>query len=182
MLHQYNPYVQRFKQTLNMIQDHEIMDYELNIHTNGNIDHRRYNKPTGHGQEEIAAFIPGNENDNDFTDKRSIRVRFRGGPLWNISDCHKSYDGLHYVLFHPLGQDGWSPGSIPLLPLPHQYRRSHQNEVSSHNEAIDHDAPHHENEINDEDGNEHRVSVRTHRQRRLYVTSKEYAAYFMHDS
>jgi hypothetical protein len=107
MLHSCNPFVHQFKQVVNMIEDHEIAQYQLHISTDGRMDYRQYNRPTGNATHEVAAFIPGSEQDTNITNSRSIQIHFRGGPLQYISDCHKSYkNAFHFVLFHPEGQDG----------------------------------------------------------------------------
>jgi len=62
MLHQVNPFVQRFRQVIDMINDNErLIEYQITINTDGSVDHRRYNRPTGHGQDELAGYIPGDE-------------------------------------------------------------------------------------------------------------------------
>ncbi|KAF8142055.1 hypothetical protein EV363DRAFT_1149524, partial [Boletus edulis] len=59
-------------------------------------DQRRYNLPT---VSEIAAVIPG--DGTQATDSRNIILHRRNGPLQRISDGHRSYCCLHYVLFFP---------------------------------------------------------------------------------
>ncbi|KAG2112888.1 hypothetical protein DEU56DRAFT_713134, partial [Suillus clintonianus] len=65
-------------------------------------DRRRYNLPT---VDEIAAVIPGDEAES--TGSRDIVLHRREGPLQRISDGHRSYACLHYVLLFPYGEDGW---------------------------------------------------------------------------
>ena len=65
-------------------------------------DQRRYNLPT---VGEIAAVIPG--DGSQATDSRDIVLHRRNGPLQRISEGHRSYACLHYVLFFPYGEDGW---------------------------------------------------------------------------
>jgi len=65
-------------------------------------DHRRYNLPT---VSEIAAVIP--RDGAHATESRDIVLHRRSGPLHRISDGHRSYACLHYVLFFPYGEDGW---------------------------------------------------------------------------
>ena len=73
MLHEVNPYVSQFKQTLNMLENNEIQNDQLHITSDGIFDCQQYNQPSGHGQHEVAAFIPGNEHDSDYTmDRREI--------------------------------------------------------------------------------------------------------------
>ena len=40
--------------------------------------------------------------------QRDIVLHRRDGHLERISENHRSYDPLHYVLLHPHGTDGWS--------------------------------------------------------------------------
>lgn len=54
---------------------------------------------------EIAAIVPG--DGTQATDSRDIILHRRTGPLQRISDGHRSYASLHYVLFFPYGEDGW---------------------------------------------------------------------------
>ena len=159
MLHQYNPFVQQFRQVIDMINDNErLIEYQIVINTDGSVDHRRYNRPTGHGQDELAGYIPGDEV-NVTTDHRSIQIRARGiqndatHGLQYISDIHCNYDSLHFVLFHPQGEFGWYPG---IQRNPSQHHRTDRN-----------------------DGTDHENRHLPTRQR--HVSSKEYAAFFMHD-
>ena len=64
MLHTCNPLVQQFRQTIQDIQDqnHVLEEREIVITTNGDVDHRRYNAPTGHGENEVAGIMPGSED------------------------------------------------------------------------------------------------------------------------
>ena len=104
---QYNPFVTRFKQA------HEILEQQAQDETNRNLpaylhynprkDQRRYNAPT---VDEIAVILPG-----DGTQKRVSRdivVHGRGDQrLMRISECHPAYLPLHYVLLFPFGELGW---------------------------------------------------------------------------
>ena len=105
MLHQYNPFVQQFRQVIDMINDNDrLIEYQIMINTDGSVDHRRYNRPTGHGQDELAGYIPGDEV-NVTTDHRSIQIRARGiqndatHGLQYISDIHCNYASM---LLHKL--------------------------------------------------------------------------------
>ena len=74
MLHQVNPFVQRFRQVIDMINDNErLIEYQITINTDGSVDHRQYNRPTGHGQDELAGYIPGDEV-NETTGHRSVFI------------------------------------------------------------------------------------------------------------
>ena len=142
-----------------MINDNErLIEYQIMINSDGSVDHRRYNRPTGHGQDELAGYIPGDEV-NVTTDHRSIQIRARGiqndatHGLQYISDIHCNYDSLHFVLFHPQGEFGWYPG---IQRNPTQHHRTDRNDVTDHE-------------------NRHLST------RQRHVSSKEYAAFFMHD-
>ena len=44
---------------------------------------------------------------NENPGPRDIVLHQRGGGPQNISDTHRSFDALHFVLLHPLSHDGW---------------------------------------------------------------------------
>ncbi len=113
MLHDHNHFVHQFKQLVDEIEEGEVADFTIHITNQGQVD-RRYNVPTGQGEREVATVIPGNARDANVSEGRSIQLRVRGGGLHYISDCHPWFDGLHFVLLHPQGQNGWSPKSIRL--------------------------------------------------------------------
>ena len=54
--------------------NHEIADYELCISTDGSMDHRWYNKPTEHGKDKVATFVPGSEQDPNITDSVEVHA------------------------------------------------------------------------------------------------------------
>jgi len=85
MQHTCNTLVQQFRQTIQDIQDqnHALEEREIFITTNGDVDHRRYNAPTGLGGNEVAGIMPGSE-DSSFDQRREIRIRAKGNP----SDLH----------------------------------------------------------------------------------------------
>jgi hypothetical protein len=62
---QCNPFIKQFRQTIQDIQNTgmSLDEREIYISTDGHVDHRRYNAPTGYGQQEVAGFIPGAEED-----------------------------------------------------------------------------------------------------------------------
>ena len=53
----------------------------------------------------MAAVLPGEE-----CQEVDIVLHFREGGVKQISQCHRSYDALSYVLLNPYGIDGWTPG------------------------------------------------------------------------
>jgi len=128
MLHAVNPFVLQFRQIIQDIMQNnlDLEEREIYISTDGNVDHRRYNQPTGFGQQELAGIMPGSEEIGvDY--RREIRIRAQGGPndygIHKISDAHKFYDSLHFVLFHPQGQQGWEKNGILLLNPPRNESR-----------------------------------------------------------
>jgi hypothetical protein len=105
MLLDSNTYVRRFQQVMDL-PEAELAQYEIVLRADGTVDRRRYNAPTGHGQSEVAGFMPGEAQGP----RREVKVRARGGGLTRISDLHLAYDPLHFVLFHPRGERGWDTG------------------------------------------------------------------------
>jgi len=65
-------------------------------------DQRCYNLPT---VGEIAAVIPG--DGSQAIDSCDIVLHCWNGLLQQISEGHRLYACLHYVLFFPYGEDGW---------------------------------------------------------------------------
>ena len=65
---------------------------------------RRYNAPTS---SEIAVIIPGSEDGNERSNPRDIIIKGKDGILQRISETHRLYDPLHYVLMYPTGEPGW---------------------------------------------------------------------------
>ena len=47
------------------------------------------------------------KNNEPRTSSRHIVLTYRGGQLQTISESHRSYDPLQYVLFFPSGEDNW---------------------------------------------------------------------------
>jgi len=73
------------------------------IKTSRTSDPRCYNVPTA---EEVGAIMieDGQESEHSH---RDIILRLRDGSLQRISELHKAYTPLHYVLLFPRGEDGW---------------------------------------------------------------------------
>lgn len=61
--------------------------------------------PTG---SEVGILIVQNDNDDTAT-RRDVVIQQRGGSSHRISNTHRSYDPLEYVLLFPYGEDGWHP-------------------------------------------------------------------------
>ena len=127
MLQQRNRLVLEFKQACEIPID-QISQYEIVFKTNGTIDKRRYNAPRTN---EVAGFMPGGENAQVApmhvqairrnrtqtpaavqAAPRDLTVRAQGadgqGNLMRISETHPLYEPLHFVLFYPCGNVGWS--------------------------------------------------------------------------
>ena len=113
MLHQYNPYVQKFlcmRKWAQSSHNNTPTAYQMVIHADRRPSHehvRRYNGPEA---SEVAALIPGNEYGE--IGRRDIVVRRRGTQNSNrndvldpISVSHRAYDPLSYVLLFPNGRD-----------------------------------------------------------------------------
>ena len=191
MLHNNNRFVHQFKQLLEEVAEGEVADYTIHINHGGQMD-RRYDEPTGQGKREVATVIPGNARNTDVSEGRSIQLRVRGGGLHYISDCHPWFDGLHFVLFHPQGQDGWSPKSIRLiLPEPSVQQDSvedsaqqsgvHLAEEPNAGNDFGPDFDDDEEDTHIEHTNERRHRNRTRKRKREFVSLQEYTCYNMHD-
>jgi hypothetical protein len=63
---------------------------------------RIYNRPEG--WHEVAVLM------DEQPGPRDVTLHRRGGGLANISETHRAFDALHYVLLFPLGEDGWNLG------------------------------------------------------------------------
>ena len=50
---------------------------------------------------------------------RDIVLNARSGGLCRITEIHRAYDALHYVILFPLGRDGWQ------LNIPHSKGKGH---------------------------------------------------------
>jgi hypothetical protein len=103
-----NSYVQQFRQVSDDMRSGQVGRAELIINANSNRGATRvYAAPTA---SEIAAFLPGVETEGQ---QRQIRIRYRAsgdsGDFVFISDLNPAFDPLHFVLFHPRGEPGWSP-------------------------------------------------------------------------
>ena len=104
MLHDINPYVQVFQQTGRLFQQNS---QKLTMIIT---DSQCYNVPT---TSEIAAIIVGDNNNPSNVSNRDIILHLHEGGLQHISELHRAYAPLHYVLLFPRGEDGWHP-TIPI--------------------------------------------------------------------
>lgn len=103
MLDECNPYIQKFRQVRDLIQENVTNEITMLIHGDRTRDPRRYNTPNA---SEVAAIMIGDGHEVG-PSNRDILLRLRGGGLQRISELYPSYDPLHYVLLFPGGDDGW---------------------------------------------------------------------------
>ena len=113
MLHEVNPYVAFFRQGLDLMREQGGTDVRMVIKADGCPDSRRYNAPTA---QEIAVILP-NDGYGEEVANRDIVLYARKGGIQHITETHRAYDTLHYVLLFPLGEDGWH------LNIPHSKGR-----------------------------------------------------------
>ena len=73
---------------------------------------RRYNRPEG--MQEVAVLIGEEPARQDIILRR--RAVGDGADLAKISDCHRAYEALHFVLLFPFGTDGWHPDIPQVQP------------------------------------------------------------------
>uniref|UniRef100_A0A1I8H7N0 ATP-dependent DNA helicase n=1 Tax=Macrostomum lignano TaxID=282301 RepID=A0A1I8H7N0_9PLAT len=108
LLHECNGYVRSLKAAAERIsQDPELGDARIVIHPDRRPsgEHiRRYNLPTAN---EVGILIV--EDNEDAPASRDVVIQLRGGGSQRISETHRSYDPLEYVLLFPNGEDGWHP-------------------------------------------------------------------------
>uniref|UniRef100_A0A1I8G3D4 ATP-dependent DNA helicase n=1 Tax=Macrostomum lignano TaxID=282301 RepID=A0A1I8G3D4_9PLAT len=108
LLHECNVYVRSLKAAAERIsQDPELGDARIVIHPDRRPsgEHiRRYNLPTAN---EVGILIV--EDNEDAPASRDVVIQLRGGGSQRITETHRSYDPLEYVLLFPNGEDGWHP-------------------------------------------------------------------------
>ena len=85
------------------------MDLKLVITDNRTKDSRCYNTPSA---SEVAAIMIDDGQEIE-TQNRNIILRPYEGGVQRISEIHRSYTALHYVLMFPRSEDGWHP-NIPI--------------------------------------------------------------------
>ena len=99
MMHRVNPFVTSFQSIAEVSRTHGIDNVRMVIRSENTPDHRRYNAPTA---DEIGILIVGNDG-NENAGTRDIVLRTRADGLERISEMHRFYDALHYVLLFPQG-------------------------------------------------------------------------------
>ena len=105
MLHDINPYVNIFRQAGNLLKQNPLLDLKLIITNNRTKDSRRYNTPSA---SEVAAIMIGDGQETE-NQNRDIILQPHEGGIQRISEIHRAYTPLHYVLMFPRGEDGWHP-------------------------------------------------------------------------
>ena len=105
MLHDINPYVNIFRQAGNLLKQNPLLDLKLIITNNRTKDSRRYNTPSA---SEVAAIMIGDGQETE-NQNRDIILQPHEGSIQRISEIHRAYTPLHYVLMFPRGEDGWHP-------------------------------------------------------------------------
>ena len=101
--------------------------------------------------------------------RRQIQIRARGDPnqLQFMNDANKYYDSIHFVLFHPQGQQGWEEHGIDLVRPPPQANADNINEDENDDTADVIEATN--------------AQRPTRRGRQKHVSEAGYAAYYMQD-
>ena len=95
-----NPYIQSFKAALEMMENDSSITIVLDAKNRPSREQaRRYNLPQA---SEISVIIPGKHYDH-----LNVALHKREGGLQTITELHRSYDPLHYVLMFPHGEEGY---------------------------------------------------------------------------
>ena len=108
LLREHNPLVRDFIMASEVPEDQvEHMRLVLSADARPAGEHaRRYNRPEGF--QEVSVLIGEEPGTRDIVLRR--RAVGDGADLIAISNCHRAYEPLHFVLLHPFGTDGWHPG------------------------------------------------------------------------
>ena len=80
-----------------------------------------------HGNE-VAAIVPG-QGDEHIVGHRDILINLHDGGLKRISNIHRSYMPLVYMLLFPKGEDGWDPSSRLTQKQYYTYRLQIRNDT-----------------------------------------------------
>ncbi|CAG8765712.1 10251_t:CDS:1 [Cetraspora pellucida] len=103
MLHNINPYCRIFKQVTNILSSNSSFDLRIVITDNRPTDPRCYNTPSA---TEVAVIMVSAEHEPEPL-QCDIVLHLREGEFQRISELHRTYEPLHYVLMFPRGEDGW---------------------------------------------------------------------------
>jgi hypothetical protein len=102
MLHQYNPYIDRFLTAHQRLTQVENISLRIKLVDLPHYDSRRYNRPTA---SEIAAIMVGTGEEP--MAGRDIVLQTRNNRLQRIRETHSSYNPLRFPLLFPFGEQGW---------------------------------------------------------------------------
>ena len=84
-------------------------DVRMVIKADGCPDSRRYNAPTA---QEIAVILQNDGYGEEVASRNIVLYAGKGG-LQHITETHRAYDTLHYVLLFPLGEETAGISNIP---------------------------------------------------------------------
>ncbi|MCO5553366.1 hypothetical protein L7F22_006887 [Adiantum nelumboides] len=102
MMQSCNPYANAFYNVGRLLRDTPNVEIRMTICENRSSS-RQYLIPVGN---EVAAIMPG-QGDLRTSGQRDIVLHYQDGRLQRISNLHRSYMPLLYVLLFPRGEDGW---------------------------------------------------------------------------
>ncbi|CAE1140668.1 unnamed protein product [Acanthosepion pharaonis] len=104
MPHEINSYVRSFKHALeNTTSSDFIIVIDADKRPQGEHE-RRYNAPASN---EVSVIVSGDQHN-----RRDIVIESRGSGLRRISETHRPYDALQYLLLFPYGEDGYHFGIL----------------------------------------------------------------------
>ena len=99
MLLEVNPYVRDFIQIADFDESEVAsLKFVINPAARPRTEHRRVHN---HNLREVAVLYNENPQPSD------IIVHRKSGGLSIVSDTHRAFDPLHFVLLFPFGTDGW---------------------------------------------------------------------------
>ncbi|KAG2227435.1 hypothetical protein INT45_007460 [Circinella minor] len=104
MMHRLNPFVTSFQSMAEVSRTRGIDNVRIAIGSENIPYNRGYNAPNA---DEIGILIVGNDGDEN-AGTRDIVLRTRADGLERISEMHRFYDALHYVLLFFQGDEGWT--------------------------------------------------------------------------
>ena len=105
LLHEINPFVGDLLHVMDLPED-QVKDLKFVLRTHSKPKPKtikgRYNLPTCNEVALIAL--------NDETESTDVLLYRKDGNMQRISNVHRCYDSLHYILLFPYGEDGWHSG------------------------------------------------------------------------
>ncbi|XP_071036457.1 uncharacterized protein [Parasteatoda tepidariorum] len=104
MLRQVNPFADYFTKMHQIVQSNLTVPVKMVFIEDGNLDLRRYNKPTT--TTEVAAIFVG--DDGEPPANRDIIIYPTGSSCKNISPINQCADPMVYPLLFPSGEFGWN--------------------------------------------------------------------------